>query len=49
MEQIVPIIQALDGLPLHGLLMVAIVVLWRKINVLEKSLEDCLRGDDSED
>jgi len=33
----------LGGLPLHSLLVIAVVVLWRRTNQLQQDLDECLK------
>lgn len=30
------------GLPLHGVLFLVVAVLWRRMNVIQEKLDDCL-------
>jgi len=41
-KAIVPIMQVIGGAPLHVLLLIAIYVLWTRVQTLESKLEDCL-------
>lgn len=43
---ILTVLQQLEGLPLHAILLGALIILWRKNNTLEQKLEDCLAKND---
>jgi len=43
-EQIVQIVQVLSGLPLHTLLLIAVIVLWLDLRKTRQALNDCLTG-----
>lgn len=43
-EQIVQIGQMLSGLPLHALLLIAVIVLWLDLRRTRQALDNCLRG-----
>lgn len=43
-EQIIQIGELLSGLPLHGLMLVAVIVLWLDLRKTRQALDNCLRG-----
>lgn len=43
-EQIVQIGSLLSGLPLHALLLIAVIVLWLELRKARQALDDCLAG-----
>lgn len=43
-EQQAQLIELISGLPLHALLLIAVIVLWRELRKTRAELDDCLRG-----
>jgi hypothetical protein len=43
--EIVELVRDAAGLPLHTILLIAIIALWRRVNVLQEKLDDCLAKD----
>lgn len=43
-EQLIKIGNSLSELPLHGLLLIALIVVWLDLRKTRQALDDCLRG-----
>jgi hypothetical protein len=43
-QELTTISNLVSGLPLHSVLFIAIIVLWRRVNVLQDKLDKCLAG-----
>lgn len=43
-EQITQVVNFLSGLPLHGILLLIVIVLWRELKKTRADLDICLKG-----
>jgi hypothetical protein len=40
--EVTAIANLLSGLPLHTILMIAVIALWKRVNILQEKLDQCL-------